>query len=164
MNLYVAGPITGRQEKNRPEFERVRAMLLAVGHDARIPHEFGEDATRFPDKDLAWRPVAGAPWRNWMWYCFHYLSSWQPDGVVLLDDWRASRGASLEHDMFQGLGLRRFTNRAVGFFEVGGVSPARSWMFVEGANVPGGAELWPSRDTPGDDPFGGSAERREAQP
>ena len=92
MKLYVAGPMTGRENLNKAEFQRVERQLLAAGHDARIPHDFGTGGSRQPDIYL--RDSLGSPgdvlpeptWLDWMWWCMRYLAAWQPDGVVFLQD------------------------------------------------------------------------------
>jgi hypothetical protein len=116
--------MTGREKKNRPEFERVQEMLCNAGHDARIPHEFDEAV--FADTMLVWSPRVGAPWQDWMWFCMHFLSVWRPDGAVFLYDWPQSPGASAEALWFKALrngagksGPRMFINQNNTFHEVG---------------------------------------------
>ena len=121
MKLYVAGPITGIPDKNRTEFERVRDMLVHVGHDARTPHQFREDvlrersqigraydfgcdAARIPGE----HPDVPETWEQWMWFDLHYLTTWQPDAAVFLMGWEASRGATLEALLFGQMGKRCF--------------------------------------------------------
>lgn len=89
MKLYVAGPMTGLPELNFPEFERVATALRAKGHEIISPHEV------CPDKEMAW---VDAMKRD-------IPSLLDCDGLVRLDDWEKSKGASLEHYIAAELGL-----------------------------------------------------------
>jgi hypothetical protein len=139
VKLYVSGPITGRVDQNRPEFLRVRAMLKRAGHDARIPQQFVPDTLRERQRigqgDIceSWEtPASGAPWEEWMWFCMHYLSTWRPDGIVLLRDWSQSYGARAERAWFAGMSLRQFEVDGMHFLELGS---RRSWNYVEGEGL-----------------------------
>jgi hypothetical protein len=140
VKLYVAGPMTGRVDKNRPSFERVQEMLLDAGHDARIPHDFGESLrVSGTGPEVAWKPESDASWQTWMWFDMYYLSMWQPDGVVFLSDWDRSPGARAEAVWFRALRngngeIRLFVNANNTFQEVGEgpdgeLGDKRIWVF-----------------------------------
>jgi hypothetical protein len=165
VKLYVAGPITGKEYRNRPEFERVKNLLVQVGHDARIPHEFGEMREGWDDSShcngLQWFPRSEADrppvpgdqiWLDWMWFDLHALTAWRPEGVVLLHDWTSSRGARLEYFVFRELGLRSWVNTRNVFVEqTSGALAGESWVFVPSRGMVGATAR--SRDLEFD-PFG----------
>jgi hypothetical protein len=80
VRLYVAGPMTGLPEYNRPAFAEATARLNRVGHDAVNPGRR--------------EPVPGKSWQD-------YLRDGLTDllhceGVAVLPRWMESRGARLE--------------------------------------------------------------------
>lgn len=89
MKLYVAGPMTGLPELNFPEFERVATALRAQGYEVISPHEV------CPDKSMAW---CDAMKRD-------IVVLLDCDGLVRLEGWEKSKGASLEHYIAAELGL-----------------------------------------------------------
>lgn len=88
MRLYVAGPVTGVPDLNRPAFDCAAERLEAAGHSPLLPH---------------WFAPAGADWQTAMRRCVETLV--RCDGVALLPGWESSRGASLESDLAAGLGM-----------------------------------------------------------
>ena len=80
MRLYVAGPITGWPDKNRPAFEAAATELGALGYEVVTPfeHEGGGD--------LEWEHYVRLGLRL-MLTC---------EGVALLPEWYTSTGAKLE--------------------------------------------------------------------
>lgn len=85
MRLYVAGPMSGYPDFNYPAFEQARTRLQAGGFDVLCP----------TDSEKV-NPTPGMP-QAWDWYMRHALRQvLDAEGVALLDDWQASRGAVLE--------------------------------------------------------------------
>lgn len=87
--IYVAGPMTGLPDLNFPAFNAEAARLRAAGWEVLNPAEIN------PDHTMAWaecmrRDIAV------LVTC---------DAVQLLPNWRASRGATLEHHVARELGL-----------------------------------------------------------
>lgn len=79
MRLYVAGPVTGRPNRNLHEFELAAERLVNAGHVPLLPHWFvSEDASW----DVAMRCSIET-----LVKC---------DGVALLADWSTSKGAQIE--------------------------------------------------------------------
>lgn len=71
MRIYVIGPVTGREDRNRAAFEEARRRLGAEGHEVSTPLDFvPEDATH----ETAMRMSL-----CWM------LHTGRVDGVALLD-------------------------------------------------------------------------------
>lgn len=95
--LYIAGPMTGIPDSNYPAFRKAEADLKAAGYDVLCP----VDAEQHND--------TGKP-QTWDWYMRHALRMvLDADGVALLPEWRQSRGARLEREVAQSLGLSVFT-------------------------------------------------------
>lgn len=94
MKVYIAGPVTGLPEGNRPQFQRVARTLVALGHDPIDP-----TAKTVPGDDHA--PVGSARYEQIMEGCFEDVAS--SDALCLLDGWEQSAGArrelALAHDL-----------------------------------------------------------------
>lgn len=91
MNLYVIGPVTGRENDNREEFERVRVELDAVGHHADIPHGWVKSGA---DWDVAMKHSIYRMLNLWT-FSREYDEGF---GIAILDGWEDSKGACIEHD------------------------------------------------------------------
>lgn len=98
MRIYLIGAVTGKPNDNRGTFEAVRSELLRAGYDCDIPHDFIEK---------------GTPWGEAMCISINHLTrySWwlgyhsDYDAVAMLDGWEESKGASLEHDICEAIGM-----------------------------------------------------------
>ncbi len=90
MKLYIAGPMTGYPELNFPAFHAEAARLRAFGFEIVNPAEVdvGPDPT----------------WLGCMRADIKLLVDC--DGIALLPGWEQSPGATLEHTIARGLGLR----------------------------------------------------------
>lgn len=88
MIIYVAGPVSGMPLDNRPAFEEAREALLAAGYLALVPHDVVAPGTEW---GTAMRATVAA-----MMGC---------GGVALLPGWQASRGAKVERDVAQAVGI-----------------------------------------------------------
>lgn len=89
MKLYVAGPMTGLPEFNRPAFFAAAEYLTTAGHDPVNP-------ARHPVVD------------GWTWADYMRLGLADVltvEGVAVLPGWLGSRGAWLEVTVARGLGL-----------------------------------------------------------
>ncbi|AET90664.1 hypothetical protein BYI23_B000570 [Burkholderia sp. YI23] len=90
MKIYVAGPMSGYPELNFPAFHAEAARLRAMGFEIVNPAEI--DVGPNPD----WLTAMRADIRELV-TC---------DGIALLPGWEQSRGATVEHTLARGLGLR----------------------------------------------------------
>jgi Domain of unknown function (DUF4406) len=90
MRLYVAGPMTGRPDLNFPAFRSAAELLRQLGHDAVSPAEIN--------------PNHSMPWAECMKRDIPALCTC--DGIVMLDGWEFSRGATLERYVAEHLGLK----------------------------------------------------------
>lgn len=89
MKLYLAGPMTGVPEMNRPLFKAETARLRSLGYEVVSPAEISAGC------EDGWLPCMRRDIAELV----------KCDGVALLPDWRSSRGARLEHYITEGLGL-----------------------------------------------------------
>ncbi len=90
MRLYVAGPMTGLPEWNRPAFAEAAARLEAAGFEVVNPASLPE-------------PCEDPEWLDWMRACIPQLLTC--DGVAMLPGWVGSRGAVIETLLADDLGL-----------------------------------------------------------
>lgn len=88
--IYIAGPVTGYEDDNRPAFEEARRRLIAAeaGEEVLIPHEVVPE---------------GTPWEEAMCLCVRALT--RADEVVCLPGSQYSRGAKLEAQIARALGI-----------------------------------------------------------
>lgn len=96
-HLYVIGPVTGKPNENRQAFHEARRNLKAFGYYAQIPHDYIS---------------AGSPWNKAMAISLDILTECgdEPgvplfDGVALLTGWDDSKGACLEKQVAEAIGL-----------------------------------------------------------
>ena len=82
--IYISGPMTGMPDHNYPLFNLVAAELRMRGHEVINPAELD-----------ALEDVPGS--MPWEWYLRRDLKAMLDcDTLVLLPEWRISRGAKLE--------------------------------------------------------------------
>lgn len=91
--LYIAGPMTGYPEENRPAFHQVAAALRAAGFDVVNPAEFDTKETA-----LGWAECLRRDLKKLV----------DCDGIVRLPGWESSRGACLEVEVGRKLGLTTY--------------------------------------------------------
>lgn len=90
MTIYIAGPMTGLPEFNRPAFMAAAERLRAQGFEVLNPAEhFGGDQS--------------LPWSTYMREGIDAVL--RADAVRTLPGWDASRGASLEVAVAQAVGI-----------------------------------------------------------
>jgi hypothetical protein len=93
MRIYVSGPMTGVEHFNYPLFAKVSAGLRALGHEVLNPAELDD-------------PDAPPGTYSWEWYLKRDLKAMLDyDAVVLLPNWRKSRGARLECSVAEQLNM-----------------------------------------------------------
>ena len=89
--LYVAGPMTGLPDFNYPAFRKAAQQLRAAGYGVRNPTEVAV-------------PKGFTP--SWEWYMRRTLKMMlDADGIAVLPGWRKSRGASIEVDTGDRIGI-----------------------------------------------------------
>lgn len=92
MKLYLAGPMTGLPDYNRPAFHAAAKQLRDQGYEVANPAELDGD-----DRE---------PWELWMRKALQLMLTC--DWVVFLPGWRLSRGARLESLVAEELGIPRW--------------------------------------------------------
>jgi nucleoside 2-deoxyribosyltransferase len=98
--LYIAGPMTGYPEFNYPAFQQAMSDLVAAGYEVLSPHNI--DATEGVEPGT----------QSWEWYMRKALGLLlRCDGVALLDGWEKSRGARLERQVANEVGMDTHTLR-----------------------------------------------------
>lgn len=107
MKLYLAGPMRGLPDLNRPLFHRVAAALRAMGHEIFSP---GETAPPSEEINVATGGTDLHPRAFWLRLDINYIAG-SAEGIALLPGWENSPGASLEMLICQELELPRFTVR-----------------------------------------------------
>ncbi len=95
MNLYVIGQVTGIPKDNLPAFYAARMELWAAGHYVYIPHDI---------------ITTGAEWRYAMARSIEHICNrvrryGDKFAVAMLDGWEDSKGARIEHDLAEALGI-----------------------------------------------------------
>ena len=79
MKVYIAGPMTGRENFNREAFNKEAERLAKHGHVVLNPATL----------------QAGMEQREYMDICFAMLRC--ADAILMLPGWQASSGATAEH-------------------------------------------------------------------
>lgn len=96
MLIYLAGPMRGMPDDNRPAFDRAAAALRQQGHTVFSPAEH--------DRELA-QPVGvtdGRELKRQILWDLERIA--EVDCVVLLDGWERSAGVRLELEMARFVG------------------------------------------------------------
>ena len=89
MRVYIAGPMTGLPDDNYPAFHAAAEKLRAAGFVVENPAEND--------------PPADPTWENWLRIALRQMLTC--DAVVLLPGWHRSKGARLESQVAEQLGL-----------------------------------------------------------
>ena len=89
LTLYIAGPMTGLLDYNRPAFFHADGRLRNAGYLTLNP------ARHEPDDDLDWTDYVRAGLSDVL----------RVDGIAVLPGWECSRGARLEVDVAHALRL-----------------------------------------------------------
>ena len=87
MKIYIAGPMTGLPHFNRPAFHEASLLLVSQGHISLNP-------ATLPD---------GLSEKEYMDICLSMLRC--ADAIYLLDGWKLSAGARVEHALAEKLVL-----------------------------------------------------------
>jgi hypothetical protein len=103
MRLYLAGPMKGYEELNRPAFRSVAKMLRALGHEIYNPADTHGDMPVNVETGAA----GVYPREHWLRHDLHLIAVWA-EGVALMPGWRNSAGACLEAYAAQEFNLPLF--------------------------------------------------------
>lgn len=101
MKLYLSGPMTGLPDLNYPAFNNAAHQLRALGHEVYNPAEWeGKNNKGVFNLELAFQD-----------YC-HFIIR-RADGVVTLEGWENSPGATAETALAKAIGKPVWTLREV---------------------------------------------------
>lgn len=89
MKVYIAGPISGKEQGNYESFKQAADRINSAGHKAVNPHWLGIKK--------------GAPWNECMRHCIKAMAGC--DMVFALDGWESSAGAKIEVDLAIKIGI-----------------------------------------------------------
>lgn len=81
--LYLAGPMTGYDDFNRPNFRRQERRLEDKGYLVKSPHHWS-------DTEATWARNVRTGLTQMLMYC---------DGVAMMEEWARSAGARVEVDV-----------------------------------------------------------------
>lgn len=97
-SLYIIGPVAGKPNDNKEAFVSARRALKADGYLCAIPHDYINEGT---DWGTAMRISITA-----MLSMEHGIKN-KPafDGVAMLDGWEESKGAKIEKQLAEALGI-----------------------------------------------------------
>lgn len=96
LRLYLAGPMTGLPDFNRPAFHAAAAALRAAGYEVVNPAELDESE---PITD----PDGPGAWERYMRRDIPHLC--KCDALAQLPGWTKSRGAVLEESIAFEIGI-----------------------------------------------------------
>ena len=95
VKVYIAGPMTGLPDFNYPAFFAAAEQLDAAGYDPINPARMREGLD-----------YQGAGWLDYMRHSLRDIA--EADAIALLPGWQESRGARIEADLGNNLGLDVF--------------------------------------------------------
>lgn len=87
MKFYIAGPMTGLPDFNRPAFHNAATRIFEQGHVALNPATLPDGLSQFEYMDICFAMVRAA------------------DAIFMLRGWEKSDGAVAEHALAKKLGL-----------------------------------------------------------
>jgi len=94
--IYIAGPMTGIKDYNKPAFDAAAERVKEVWSNNGAPVAVINPATNFGGDQTMTHA-------EYMRYSIHQLLI--ADAVYMLEGWECSRGAQCEHTVAQALGL-----------------------------------------------------------
>lgn len=97
MKLYVSGPMTGIEDFNYPAFHAASAALRDQGYEVTSPAEQDETSGLIPGTSR---------WEDFVKWDLHVMLTC--DAIALMEGWRRSRGARLEHFVAMEIGMTAY--------------------------------------------------------
>lgn len=86
---YISGKMTGTEDYGREKFSKARQILIGKGYEVFSPSDIGF--------------VDGWDWSEYMRYDLAEMT--KCDIVYMLDDWKDSKGATIEYEVAHSLGI-----------------------------------------------------------
>jgi hypothetical protein len=94
MLIYVAGKYTGNVQANIDKAEQIAGALWGMGHAVICPHS---NSAHYEDK------FPEVTWEAYLQGDFNMIS--RCDALVMVDNWKDSKGAKMEHEYALSLGI-----------------------------------------------------------
>jgi hypothetical protein len=96
MKVYLAGKMSGIPQYNIPKFIEVAAVLRSMGHEVVSPNELDDpEVTAKCLADMTGYADTGHSWGEYLARDVKIVAD-DVEAVVVLGDWKDSRGARLE--------------------------------------------------------------------
>jgi len=109
VRLYIAGPMTGFDDFNFPAFFTAAEKLQALGYETENPAD-NDGPTLETSLPVALSRAGNGSFESWASYLKRDLPRVAKcDGVCVLPGWQQSRGATLEVDVAERLGMPVYT-------------------------------------------------------
>jgi hypothetical protein len=105
LRVYIAGPINGKPDGNRPAFSEAAERIRRAGHQPLNPWDVppDHDGRCCPGEPVEHDPDSGHTYGCylradiiWLMFC---------DAIMFLADWEQSKGASTEAHVAKSIGL-----------------------------------------------------------
>lgn len=103
MKVYIAGPMSGHEDWNFPAFFEAEEQLKEIGHETLNPAANDGASLETAIQNAISARDNGATWASYMRRDLHSLVL--SDSLCLLPGWQRSKGASLEVQVAQALGI-----------------------------------------------------------
>ena len=103
MKIYIAGPMSGHEDWNFPAFFEAEEKLKELGYETLNPATNDGANLETAIQNAISARDAGATWASYMRRDLSNLCL--SDAVCVLPNWKSSKGASLEVQVAQALGL-----------------------------------------------------------
>ena len=103
MRIYISGQMTGFENANSEAFKEAAERIKRAGQTPINPHELPPvQTTGDAEKD----------WNLWMLRDMEYLlnDETRPDAIFMIDGWRKSKGALIEHALAISTGIKVFAS------------------------------------------------------
>jgi len=103
MKIYIAGPMSGYKDWNFPAFFEAEEKLKELGYETLNPATNDGASLEVAIQNAISARDSGATWASYMRRDLHSLCL--SDAVCVLPNWQSSKGASLEVQVAEALGI-----------------------------------------------------------
>ena len=104
MHVYLAGPMSGKEQFNYPAFREAASVLRDWGYEVTNPVEIDDVAGVRGVISQSFGLIEKSGWAECLGRDVARIADSAVDGVVVLPGWQQSKGASLEVHVAQALG------------------------------------------------------------
>jgi len=107
LKIYIAGPMTGIEDFNFPLFFETEEKLKELGYETLNPAKNDGADVKTATQNAISASLSGATWSSYMRRDLSNLCL--SDAVCVLPNWKSSKGASLEVQVAEALGMPIYT-------------------------------------------------------